>query len=47
MSIGNDEHKSAELVILSVVEGGPYENHVSTSLNMTDAAYNLMFVYHS
>jgi hypothetical protein len=47
MSIGNHEHKSAEMVILSAVEGGLYEIHVSTSLNMTDAAYSLMYVYHS
>ncbi len=47
MSIGNHEHKSAEMVILSAVEGGLYVNYVSTSLNMTGAAYNLMFVIHS
>jgi hypothetical protein len=35
------------MVILSVVEGGPHEIHVSTSLNMTGKAYNLLFVYHS
>jgi hypothetical protein len=35
MSTGNNEYKSAEMVILSAVEGGPYEIHVSTSLNMT------------
>jgi hypothetical protein len=47
MSIGNHEHKSTEMVILSAVEGGPPEIHVSTSLNMTGVANILMFDYHS
>ena len=41
MSIGNHEHKSAEMVILSAVEGGLHINHVSTSppgLRQSDGA---------
>jgi hypothetical protein len=45
MSIGNHKHKSAEMVILSAVEGGLHVNYVSTSLNMTGATYNLMFLF--
>ena len=46
MSIGNHTKQIAEIVILSGVEGGLYEIHVSTSLNMTGAMYNQMFINH-